>query len=147
VQAISVTDVGRDLGLLLKHLLGSSNREFFAALQDAGISFSQLKCLGLLANADTPLSLGALSEELGLSLPAVSRAVDGLVQRGQVKRQEDPSDRRSKLITLSARGRATYERVVAVRIAGVERFVDSLEPDEREQLGAVVGPIVERLGR
>ena len=142
-----MTDVGRDLGLLLKHLLGSSNREFFAALQDAGISFSQLKCLGLLANADTPLSLGALSEELGLSLPAVSRAVDGLVQRGQVKRQEDPSDRRSKLITLSARGRATYERVVAVRIAGVERFVDSLEPDEREQLGAVVGPIVERLGR
>ena len=146
MQAITVTNVGRDLGLLLKHLLGSSNREFFAALQDAGISFSQLKCLGLLANADTPLSLGALTHELGLSLPAVSRAVDGLVQRGQVKRQEDPSDRRSKLITLSARGRATYERVVAVRIAGVERFVDGLEPDERERLGAVIGPIVERLG-
>ena len=147
MQATTTTSVGRDLGLLLKHLLGSTNREFFAALQDAGISFSQLKCLGLLANADAPLSLGALSEELGLSLPAVSRAVDGLVQRGQVKRQEDPSDRRSKLVTLSARGRATYERVVAVRIAGLERFVDGLEPDERERLGAAVGPIVERLGR
>jgi DNA-binding transcriptional regulator GbsR (MarR family) len=99
-----MTSVGRDLGLLLKHLLGSTNREFFAALQDAGISFSQLKCLGLLANADASVSLGALSEQLGLSLAAVSRAVDGLVQRGQVKRQEDPNDRRSKLVTLSARG-------------------------------------------
>ncbi len=68
VQAIIKTTVGRDLGLLLKHLLGSTNREFFAALQDAGISFSQLKCLGLLSNAEAPLSLGALSEDLGLSL-------------------------------------------------------------------------------
>ena len=147
MQATTQTTVGRDLSVLLKHLLGSTNREFFGVLQDAGISFSQLKCLALLSNADAPLSLGALSEEIGLSLPAVSRAVDGLVQRGELKRQEDPSDRRSKLVTVNARGRATYERVVAVRIAGVERFVAGLEPDERETLGAAVGPIVARLGR
>jgi DNA-binding MarR family transcriptional regulator len=147
VQAISSKAVGRDLALLLKHVMGSTNREFFVELQDAGISFSQLKCLGLLSNADAPMSLGALSEQIGLSLAAVSRAVDGLVQRGELKRQEDPSDRRSKLVTVSARGRATYERVVAVRIAGVQRFVEGLEPDEREALGAAVGPIVARLGR
>ena len=147
MQAIIRTTVGRDLGLLVRHLLGSTNREFFAALQDAGISFSQLKCLGFLSNAEAPLSLGALSEDLGLSLAAVSRAVDGLVQRGDVKRQEDPSDRRSKLVTISAHGRATYERVLAVRVAGVERFVEGLEPEERDALGTALGPIVEGLGR
>jgi DNA-binding MarR family transcriptional regulator len=147
VQAITKTTLGRDLGLLMRHLLGSTNREFFAALQDAEISFSQLKCLGLLSNAEAPLSLGALSEELGLSLAAVSRAVDGLVQRGAVKRQEDPSDRRSKLVTVSARGRAVYERVLAVRVAGVERFVEELEPEDRDALAAALGPIVEGLGR
>jgi len=141
------TSLGRDLGLLMRHLLGSTNREFFAALQDAGISFSQLKCLGLLANADAPLSLGALSEDIGLSLAAVSRAVDGLVQRGEVKRQEDPSDRRSRLVTVSARGRATYERVLAVRVAGVERFVEDLEPARRDALEAALAPIVEELAR
>jgi DNA-binding MarR family transcriptional regulator len=147
VQAITKTTIGRDLSLLLKHLLGSTNREFFAALKDADISFTQLKCLGFLSTAEAPLSLGALSEEIGLSLAAVSRAVDGLVQRGELKRDEDPSDRRSKLVRVSARGRSTYERIVAVRIAGVERFVENLEPDERANLGAAVGPIVERLGR
>lgn len=147
VQAITKTTVGRDLGLLLKHLLSSTNREFFAELQDAGISFSQLKCIGVLSNAEAPMSLGALSEELGLSLPAVSRAVDGLVQRGAVKRQEDPSDRRSKLVSVSARGRAIYERVVRVRVAGVERFVEELEPEQRDALEAALGPIVEGLGR
>jgi DNA-binding MarR family transcriptional regulator len=69
------------------------------------------------------------------------------VRRGELKRQEDPADRRSKLVSVSARGRATYERVVAVRVAGVERFVEALEPGEREALGAAVGPIVERLVR
>ena len=64
-----------------------------------------------------------------------------------MKRAEDPSDRRSKLVTVTARGRATYERVLAIRLAGVERFVDGLERDEREKLGAAIGPIVERLGR
>ncbi len=147
MQAITKTTLGRDLGLLMRHLLGSTNREFFAALQDAEISFSQLKCLGLLSNAEAPLSLGALSEDLGLSLAAVSRAVDGLVQRGAVKRQEDPSDRRSKLVTVSARGRAVYERVLAVRVAGVERFVEELEPEDRDALAAALGPIVEGLGR
>ena len=147
MQAITRTTVGRDLGLLLKHLLGSTNREFFAALQDAEISFSQLKCIGLLSNAEAPVSLGALSEDLVLSLAAVSRAVDGLVQRGYVKRQEDPTDRRSKLVTVTARGRAIYERVVAVRVAGVERFVEELEPDQREALGAALEPIAEGLGR
>jgi DNA-binding MarR family transcriptional regulator len=73
--------------------------------------------------------------------------VDGLVQRGHVKRQEDPSDRRSKLVTVSARGRATYERVVAIRVAGIEQFVEELEPDQRDALGAALGPIVEGLGR
>jgi len=139
--------VARDLGLFLRQVLGSSSREFFAALQEAGISFTQLKCLGRLADADEALSLGGLSEQLGLSLAATSRAVDGLVQRGEIKREEDPCDRRSKLVTLSARGRATHERIVAVRLAGVRRFVESLEPAESEALGAALRPIVERLGR
>jgi len=131
--------------MFVKLLLRRSNPEFFAALQDAEISFTQLKCLGLLSDAGEPMSLGRLSEELGLSLPAVSRAVDGLVQRGHVKRAEDPSDRRSKLVSLSAGGRVAYERVVAVRIAAVNRFVEELEPQERDALGAALNPIVERL--
>jgi DNA-binding MarR family transcriptional regulator len=137
--------LARDVGLFLRRVLTSNNREFFAALQEAGISFTQLKCLGLLSEAVAPMSLGALSEELVLSPAAVSRAVDGLVQRGALKRDEDPSDRRSKIVSLSARGRAAYERVMAVRLAGVRRFVEELEPQERDALGAALHPIVERL--
>jgi DNA-binding MarR family transcriptional regulator len=144
-EAAGLDSVASDLGLVVRHLLWSTNREFFTSLQEAGISFSQLKCLGLLAEADAQLSLGALSDETGLSLPAISRAVDGLVQRGEVKRTEDPNDRRSKLLTVTARGRGTYERLASVRAAGVRRFVEDLEPEERDALGSALHPIVERL--
>lgn len=137
--------LARDLGLFLKSVLFANNREFFGALQEAGISFTQLKCLGFLVEADGSMSLGALSEELALSPAAISRAVDGLVQRGELKRAEDPEDRRSKIVSLTAKGRATYDRIIAVRLAGVRNFVEELEPEERDALGSALHPIIERL--
>ena len=137
----------RELGLFLKRVVFANNREFFRALQEAGISFTQLKCVGLLVEAGGPMSLGALSEELALSPAAVSRAVDGLVQRGELRREEDPEDRRSKIVSLAPKGRAIYERIMAVRLAGLKDFVEELLPQEREALGAALHPIVERLSR
>jgi DNA-binding MarR family transcriptional regulator len=142
---IGTDALSRELGLFLKRVVFANNREFFRALQDAGISFTQLKCLGLLVEAGAPMSLGALSEELALSPAAVSRAVDGLVQRGELKREEDPEDRRSKIVSLAAKGRATHDRIIAVRLAGVRSFIEELEPQERDALGSALHPIVERL--
>jgi DNA-binding MarR family transcriptional regulator len=138
-------ELAQDLGLFLKRLLTSNNREFFAALQEADISFTQLKCLGLLREAGAPVSLGSLADDLVLSPAAVSRAVDGLVQRHALKREEDPEDRRSKIVSLTPRGRAISDRIMAVRLAGLKNFVEELQPQERDALGAALHPIIERL--
>jgi len=143
--AADVESVASDLGVLMKHLLVSSSRDFFAAVEEAGLTFTQVKCLHLLGDADEPLPLNALSDTLGLSGPAISRAVDGLVQRGEVKRTEDPRDRRSKLLTVSARGRRTLDRFVAIRFAGIKRFVEGLPVEERAALAAGIGPIARSL--
>ena len=145
VDTTTTDAVAADLGVLMKHLLVSSSRDFFSAIEQAGLTFTQVKCLHLLGDAEEPLPINALSDTMGLSGPAISRAVDGLVQRGEVKRTEDPRDRRSKLLTLSARGRRTIERFVALRFAGVKRFVEGLDDEERDSLAAVVGPIARRL--
>jgi DNA-binding MarR family transcriptional regulator len=134
-----------DLGLLIRQALKYSSRDFFVAIEQTGLTFTQLKCLHILSDSDEPLPISALSELLGLSGPAISRAVDGLVQRGEVKRTEDPRDRRSKLLTASARGRRTVERFMALRFAGVKRFVEGLTEAERQALAAGLGPIARRL--
>ena len=142
---VGVDRAARDLGRLIKHLLADTSRDFFVALEEVGISFSQVKCLMALSETSEPLSVKDLSDRLGLSLPVVSRSVEALVQRGEVTRAEDPRDRRSKLVSVSARGRRTYETLIEVRLAGVRRFVEGLEPAEREGLAAAVEPIVRRL--
>jgi DNA-binding MarR family transcriptional regulator len=143
--ATGVDAVVADLGVLMKHLLVSSSRDFFAAVEQAGLTFTQVKCLHRLGDSEEPLPLNALSETLGLSGPAISRAIDGLVQRGEVKRTEDPRDRRSKLLTLSARGRRTIDHFVAIRLAGIKRFVEELTDEERAALAVGVSPVARRL--
>ena len=88
---------------------------------------------------------GALADELALSPPPSAAPSDGLVQRGELKREEDPEDRRSKIVSLAPKGRATYDRIMAVRLAGVRSFIEDLEPQEREALGSALHPIIERL--
>jgi len=143
--ATDVDAVVADLGVLMKHLLVSSSRDLFAAVEQARLTFTQVKCLHRRGGPEDPLPLNALSETLGLSGPAISRAIDGLVQRGEVKRTEDPRDRRSKLLTLSARGRRTIDRFVAIRLAGIKRFVEELADEERAALAAGLSPVARRL--
>jgi DNA-binding MarR family transcriptional regulator len=145
VQAITVSSksVARDLGVVFREVMTSTSHDFFAALDAAGLSFTQVKCLGLLSDAGS-LSVSALADELVISLAAASRAIDALVQRGEVTRVEDARDRRSKLVSITPRGRRSFENLVAVRLAGVERLLAGLDPDELEALAGALRPILER---
>jgi MarR family transcriptional regulator for hemolysin len=131
----------------MRRLLIGTGRDFFVELERTGVSLTQVKTLGLLAEAEEPMSVKALSDAIGLSLPGVSRAVDGLVQIGALARQQDARDRRSKLLTLTPRGRRIYERLLAVRLAGVRSFVDQLDPSECEALAAGLAAVTGRFRR
>ena len=139
--------VTRELTALTKHLLLTTSRDLFHELERAGISLTQIKSLTFLAEADEPLSVKALSDVIGLSVPGVSRAIDGLVQRGEITRMEDPRDRRSKLLSITPRGRRTHERLLAIRVAGIRRFVDELDPEEQEALARGLSAVAGRLNR
>jgi DNA-binding MarR family transcriptional regulator len=139
--------VTRELTALTKHLLLTTSRDLFHELERTGISLTQIKSLTFLAEADEPLSVKALSDVIGLSVPGVSRAIDGLVQRGEITRMEDPRDRRSKLLSITPRGRRTYERLLAIRVAGIRRFVDELDPEEQEALARGLSAVAGRLNR
>jgi DNA-binding MarR family transcriptional regulator len=139
--------VTRELTALTRHLLLTTSRDIFHELEKAGISITQIKSLTFLAEAEEPLSVKALSDVMGLSVPGISRAVDGLVQRGEVTRVEDPRDRRSKLLSITPRGRRTYERVLATRMAGIRRFVDELDSEEQDALARGLSAVAGRLHR
>ena len=116
----------------------------FAAELD--MTFSQLRALLVMWQAREPVSLGELARGVGLSGAATVRVVDRLVAAELCDRREDAHDRRIKRISLSDFGARTVNRLADAKRESLERFAESLEPQERDELSAALAPIVARLG-
>ena len=83
-----------------------------AASEALGLSFARVRALRTLAAQ--PLTLRALAERLLADPPYVTLIVDDLEKRGLVQRTPHPEDRRSKLVALTAAGRAAAVRADAI---------------------------------
>jgi DNA-binding MarR family transcriptional regulator len=114
-------------------------------VDELGLSLTQLKAVQLLSTHEPPeMSLKHLGDSLELSLPAISRAVDGLVHRGLVTRTEDETDRRSKLIRPTKQADELVSRLIDIRFSQLGEFVETLTPRERNKLTAALAVLAER---
>jgi DNA-binding MarR family transcriptional regulator len=132
------------LGVLSSHVNRTASPDMFRVLGELGLAFTQMKALFLLSEHGR-LPVKDIAGKLAMSLPAMSRSVDGLVQRGYVARSECASDRRSRLVTLLPAGREVLERVMAARGAALVEFASELPDAERNALHAALLPIAERI--
>ena len=121
----------------------SSGEDFFRMVGELELSLSQLKLLMVLSR-DGEQPLKDLAEHLVLSLPAASRAVDGLHRRDMVLRREDDEDRRQKQIAITETGEAVVASLSAAHLAGIETFIATLTTQEQENLARALAPIVSR---
>jgi DNA-binding MarR family transcriptional regulator len=133
-----------DLAGFVKYLMHAHGGDFFKAVGELELSFSQVRILSVLVRDLPQASLKDLADRLGLSLPAVSRSVEGLVQRGYVTRAENTEDRRVKDVTATGDGRALFTKLVELRVAGVADFVETLGARERNRLASALAPVVAR---
>ncbi len=76
-------------------------------------------------------SLSDAADHLGLSLPSVSKLIDGLVARGVVAREAHPRDRRRVTLTLTASGRSSLQTVREAAQAHLARILTALPPAQR----------------
>jgi len=129
---------------LLKYLLHGHGGEYVRAVGELELSLTQLRALHVLAYEVEQASLKDLADRLGLSLPAVSRSVDGLVQRELVTRAEDADDRRMKQVRATPAAPELLDRLTELRLAGIEAFVATLSPRERARLAGALAPLAER---
>jgi DNA-binding MarR family transcriptional regulator len=138
----------RDMYALASYLMRRANVGTFEKIGELDLSFTQLKALCVLESDDdgSGHSLKALAEALGVSLPAMSRAVDGLFERGFVEREEDQVDRRMKRVRLTAAGRAAPLALNEARLSALHELMDSLDDEQADALARALGLILERRG-
>ena len=79
--------------------------------------------------------MSGISERFEISPAAASQLVDKLVQSGYIKREEDPTDRRAKLLNLTTKGRELIEQGIEERFRWVDDLTGKLTPEERIQVG------------
>lgn len=94
------------------------------------LSVPQFRSLGYLSR-ETGASLSAVAEHVGLTLPSMSKMIDGLVARHLVDRGISTRDRRQVTLTLSPRGRATLRTARARAQAHLADMLSALSETER----------------
>ncbi len=133
-----------DLYALAAYLMRNANLGTFEAIAEMDLSFTQIKALCALELDGVDRSVKALADSLGLSLAAMSRAVDGLYERGLVEREEDPGDRRMKRVRLTKAGRRVPQALNESRLSALHGFVDSLDGQEADALGEALALIASK---
>jgi DNA-binding MarR family transcriptional regulator len=103
---------------------------------DVDLTMSQLKMMFVLSSGTGPadvspgLRVGEVARELGVTLPTVTAVMDKLVERGLVRRAEDPLDRRQHVCRLTAEGKALLHRLMAGRRAFTNALLEHLDEEE-----------------
>jgi DNA-binding MarR family transcriptional regulator len=91
-------------------------------LSIVGLSVTKMLALEQLHNADEPLSLGDLAERLHFVKSNVTQLVDNLEAANLVQRVPHPTDRRCKLLAITATGKAQH----AAAIGAIQPLVDQV---------------------
>ena len=119
-----------------------------ALLRESGLGESEFRVLEALLHKGA-LPVNVIGPKVELTCGAISVAVDRLHGRGLVTRNEDPADRRVRLVDLTSEGRRLIGAVFNRHAADVADIMRVLSGEERSQLEALlkkVGRHAEKLG-
>lgn len=94
-------------------------------ISEEDLSFSQVAALHIIDQSQE-ISIQDLSQRLNLSLSATSRLIDDLVKTDFLDRIEDPTNRRSKIVTLTKFGKDFLNKLSMERVKIVKMTASSL---------------------
>lgn len=96
----------------------------------ADLSVPQFRALAFLSRCEGA-SLSDVAEHIGLTLPSISKMVDGLVTRGLVARRPSAGDRRRVALALTPQGEAVLEAARRGTQARLAEMLTALTAEER----------------
>jgi DNA-binding MarR family transcriptional regulator len=131
-----------DTGYLLYRLGLRSGQLFNGFLQESGLRLRHYALLRLLTTSE-----GALQRELSTSLgydpSAIVGLVDDLEKLGFAERRPSPDDRRSRIVVLTADGRAFLRDTDEAGLRVTNELLRPLDPAERDVLHSLLLRVAE----
>ncbi len=93
-----------------------------------------------------PLPMLRLAELAGMSKAATWSAVRTLVADGFVDRNRSPEDRRSNVVSITEEGGEVFDRAFRARNVREARWASVLSDEEKSQLHAILGKLMDYAG-
>jgi DNA-binding MarR family transcriptional regulator len=110
---------------------------------DLSVTLTQLSAMGTLRK-NGPLSAGELANLERVQPPSMTKVLAHLEERGLVRRDVHPTDRRQAILEITPAGEALLESERRSRDAWLARRLATLTPDERALVQRVL-PILDKL--
>lgn len=126
-----------------RYLVAVSVRSFDAV--ESQVNLLELRILVVTSSLPSP-SLSDVAVATGVHLSRASRSCERLVQRGLLKRRDDPSDRRQLKLSLTSAGGRVLSQVTAARRAAVTPALARMAPGRVALLGELLEELSEAAG-
>jgi MarR family transcriptional regulator, lower aerobic nicotinate degradation pathway regulator len=134
------------VGFLLTMAKGGAETICMSALAPIGLHVRQYGLLLVLAT-EGPLSQGELAEWVRTDRTTMVALIDDLEERGFVRRERNPADRRAYLLQLTAEGRRALTRGRGLMRRAEDQVLGSLQEGERTRLLELLGKVAADIGR
>lgn len=108
-----------------------------AHIRTLGLTPPQFDIVATLGNT-SGMSFKELGEKTLITKGTLTGVVDRLAEKKLVRRVASPTDGRSQIVQLTARGEALFASVFPEHVAYARRAFDTLSPDELEQTRAAL---------
>ncbi|TDD46315.1 MarR family transcriptional regulator [Nonomuraea terrae] len=119
----------------LLHLVSRRLRHgYLHRLVPLGLNPGQARALRALADAERPLRMVQLADQLRIVPRSLTPVVDALEEAGLARREVDPANRRSTLVMITPEGRALAERARDARRQAGEELFAVLSDGQRDRL-------------
>jgi DNA-binding MarR family transcriptional regulator len=110
-----------------------------AVVEQSGLPFSRIRILKRLSRQS--MSVKELARAATIDAPAATVAINDLEERGLVVRETDPANRRSKIVSLTAEGRAMAGKIESIDDPAPD-ILATLDHAELKSLQAILEKLV-----
>jgi DNA-binding MarR family transcriptional regulator len=110
-----------------------------AVVEQSGLPFSRIRILKRLSRQS--MSVKELAHAANIDAPAATVAINDLEERGLVVRETDPSNRRTKTVSLTDAGRAMVRKMGAINDPAPD-ILATLDDAELKSLQAILEKLV-----
>jgi len=122
-----------EIGALEIRLLAGGLPEETSSLLDYDLTVQQLRAFAFIfATGQTPIN--KLADALGIRPNVATGIVQRLVDRSLIERQEDPEDRRVRILTVTEQGLALIDELGDIALAKGRVLLERLTDQQLRQL-------------